>query len=81
MPLCFRCNKHIWELLDDIDTAGDMFKPKIDNYFKYVNQKVNKRHELLTSDGYNLYRENEKVESCNNDLMSFNATPTSKEAK
>jgi len=28
------------DLLDDIDTAGDMFKPEINEYFKYVQRKV-----------------------------------------
>lgn len=26
--------------LDDIDTAGDLFKPEIDRYFKYVSAKI-----------------------------------------
>lgn len=28
------------DLLDDIDTAGDMFKPEINEYFRYVQRKV-----------------------------------------
>lgn len=28
------------DLLDDIDTAGDMFKPEINDYFKYIQRKV-----------------------------------------
>ena len=28
------------DLLDDIDTAGDMFKPDINDYFKYIQRKV-----------------------------------------
>lgn len=31
-------------LLDDIDTAGDMFKPTIDGYFRYVQRKVKEAH-------------------------------------
>ena len=28
----------LWMLLDDIDTAEDMFKPEINNHFRYVNK-------------------------------------------
>lgn len=31
-------------LLDDIDTAGDIFKPTIDGYFRYVQRKVKEAH-------------------------------------
>jgi hypothetical protein len=47
--------KALWDLLDDIDTAGDMFKPEITPYFKYVNDKADERHKYLRSDGYNLF--------------------------
>ncbi len=33
----------LWSLLDDISTAGDMFKPEINNYFNYVNRKCEER--------------------------------------
>ena len=49
----------LWCLLDDIDTYGDMLKPKIDIYFKKVNQKAAERHKYLKSDGYNLSDTNE----------------------
>lgn len=39
-----RINK-LLTLLDDIDTAGDMFKPTIDGYFKYVQRKVKEAHQ------------------------------------
>ena len=44
----------LWGLLDDIDTASDIFKP--DNkskYVKYIYSKL-KHHELLHSDGYDI---------------------------
>lgn len=47
--------KRLWILLDDISTAGDMFKPEITNYFRYVNKKCDERDGLLYSDGYELY--------------------------
>ena len=46
--------ERLWCLLDDISTAGDMFKPKINGYFKYVNERCDKRDGMITSDGYNL---------------------------
>jgi len=42
----------LWSLLDDISTAGDMFKPEITNYFKYVNMKCEERSKYMQSDGY-----------------------------
>ena len=47
-------SKRLWALLDDISTAGDMFKPEIDGYFKYVNNKTEERDGLLYSDGYEI---------------------------
>lgn len=44
---------YLWKLLDDISTAGDIFKPEIDDYFKYVNKKCEERSEVANStDGY-----------------------------
>lgn len=52
----------LWDLLDDIDTASDMFKPcenngiiSYENFYKYAMKKVSERHKLLKSDGYKLY--------------------------
>ena len=52
----------LWELLDDIDTASDMFKPcerngikSYDNFYKYAIKKSSVRFDLLKSDGYKLY--------------------------
>jgi len=42
--------KFLWSLLDDISTAGDMFKPEINDYFKYVNQKCEERSEVANSE-------------------------------
>jgi len=70
----------LWSLLDDIDTASDMFKPcerngikSYENFYSYSLKKANKRFELLKSDGYKLYTPEEfeeikdnakKVEAC-----------------
>ncbi len=45
----------LWILLDEIDTAGDMFKPEITPYFHYVNNKSQERFKHLTSDGYEVF--------------------------
>lgn len=48
----------LWELLDDIDTAGDMFKPRDldswERYYSWINKKLRKRFEVFQSDGYKL---------------------------
>lgn len=48
----------LWELLDDIDTAGDMFKPRDldswERYYSWINKKLRKRFEVFKSDGYKL---------------------------
>jgi len=44
----------LWGLLDDVDTAGDMFKPPINNFFKYVIGKSEERHKYIKSNGYTL---------------------------
>ena len=46
--------KFLWSLLDDISTAGDMFKPEVNEYFKYVNSVCEKRSNVANSDGDNL---------------------------
>lgn len=47
--------KYLWSLLDDISTAGDMFRPEINNYFRYVNKKCEERSAVANSfDGYTL---------------------------
>jgi hypothetical protein len=45
----------LWDLLDDIDTASDIFRPNLDDPFvSYVMKKVKARHHHLVSDGYKL---------------------------
>lgn len=49
----------LWGLLDDIDTAGDIFKPidlkSFKAYEKYVDSRQRERMLVLESDGYNLF--------------------------
>lgn len=45
----------LWQLLDDIDTASDIFKPEQTNFYKYIMEKAGKRGKYLISDGYNLF--------------------------
>jgi hypothetical protein len=49
----------LYGLLDDIDTASDMFKPvELDFYiafYNYTMKKVNEKSKYIESDGYNLY--------------------------
>ena len=40
----------LWQLLDDIDTASDMFKPEQTEFYKYVMAKAEEHHKYLVSD-------------------------------
>jgi hypothetical protein len=53
--------KALWDLLDDIDTAFDAFRPQMDQFERYVKEKVGGRHQILHSDGYELYEPEEKA--------------------
>lgn len=44
----------LWALLDDIDTASDIFKPEKTGFYNYVINKSMARWEVGTSDGYSL---------------------------
>lgn len=66
----------LWCLLDDIDTASDMFKPSDERsamaFYKYAMKKQAERHKYLRSDGYNLYTEEEFER---HDTLSRQPTP------
>ena len=47
--------KQLWDLLDDIDTLGERLRPEINDYFKAVSRLCEKRHQILFSDGHQLY--------------------------
>jgi len=58
--------EELWKLLDNIDTATDMFKPckengikSYDNFYKYCNKITPKRFDYLMSDGHKLYDKEE----------------------
>lgn len=44
----------LWQIIDDIDTASDMFKPEKTAYYNFIQKQQAKRHVILFSDGYNL---------------------------
>jgi hypothetical protein len=45
----------LWQLLDDIDTASDMFKPEKNAFFGYAMRKAEERGKYIFSpDGYRL---------------------------
>ena len=68
----------LWALLDDVDTAGDMFKPPINGFFKYVVRKAEQRHRYLRSDGYSLVLTSECVENIASDTKESSQTATNK---
>jgi hypothetical protein len=41
----------LWQILDEIDQAGDMLRPIRNNFFKYAISKSEERHFYLKSDG------------------------------
>ncbi len=54
--------EQLWELLDKIDTASDIFKPcdrngikSYNNFYKYAIDRAEQRFKLLRSDGYKLF--------------------------
>ena len=49
----------LWGLLDDIDTASDMWKPKNEEgykaFYEYAMRRVARRFDNVNSDGYELF--------------------------
>lgn len=71
--------ERLWSLLDDVDTAGDMFKPPINNFFKYVIGKAEKRHKYLHSDGYSLVLTKELLDSVSSEMSNDREQPITQE--
>jgi len=44
----------LWQILDDIDTLDDAIKNDDTSFRKWALEYSYKRHEILSSDGYNL---------------------------
>ena len=74
----------LWQLLDDIDTASDIFKPSenngyksYQNFYKYSLKKAAKRFDLLKSDGYDLFtpEEFEKLDKYHGDHYQYKQIP------
>ena len=52
----------LWQLLDDIDTGTDMFKPDNSHPFtQYVYKKIKERFKHLTSDGFHVFEPKEQL--------------------
>jgi len=48
--------EELWGMLDDISTAGDMFKPDLnDPFVRYVLKKCEEKNKHFVSDGYDLF--------------------------
>ena len=55
--------EELWSLLDDIDTASDIFKPDDEKsyaqFYQYAMKKSEDRFNFLESDGYNIFTKEE----------------------
>jgi hypothetical protein len=70
----------LWALLDDVDTAGDMFKPPINSFFDYVIGKSEQRHRYLQSDGYSLVLTQECAENIASDTKESSQTAPNRQS-
>ena len=74
----------LWDLLDDIDTASDMFKPSDEKsamaFYRYAMSKQAERHKYLKSDGYKLYT-NEEFEQLPKSKPQFGVMENEKVSK
>jgi len=50
-----KATETLWQLLDNIDTADDMAKENCNFYRALVQKEMEKRFNILISDGYNLF--------------------------
>lgn len=52
-------SKRLWDILDEIDTLPDMLHPydseSHEKTWRIMVERASKRHEILTTDGYELY--------------------------
>ena len=46
---------HLFYLLDDIDTAGDIYKEDLRGYREAVESRHRRRFDVATTDGYGVY--------------------------
>ena len=57
--------EELWNLLDNIDTLSDIFKPTIDNpkaamsFYNNAMKYAEERFKYMKSDGYNIYTNEE----------------------
>ena len=45
----------LFQIIDDIDTASDMLKPKKEGYEKYIYRKIDEAKKHVVSDGEKFY--------------------------
>ena len=48
------CATKLWDLLDDIERYDDVFKKDFEAFNRLVMDTVQKRHDYMKSDGYDL---------------------------
>lgn len=62
-----RIAERLWSLLDDIDTASDMFKPRDEasyrRFYEYAMRKTTERGKELESDGFRLFLPKDSTQS------------------
>ena len=46
----------LWKVIDDIDTAGKIYKPQKNEYVNYTFEAIRQRFAYIGCDGYNLRR-------------------------
>ena len=44
----------LWQMLDNVDTLGDVYKPELNSYFLAVSTEIGKRFDYIDSDGHKL---------------------------
>ena len=50
-----RLVEHLWQIIDNIDTASDVAKDNDKLYMEIVHKWQKKRHEYVKTDGYELF--------------------------
>ncbi len=51
--------KKLWHMLDDMETAAHEYKPEDSKFMAFFYKTVAKRHDILVSDGLQLYEPGE----------------------
>lgn len=51
----YSIQSELYKIIDDISTAGDMFKPDIEEFERFIFKKVQEANKYIVSDGHHLY--------------------------